>query len=143
MRICLHGTAGGTWPQPCPDLRRCLTPVPTGHGCVLPSRCLLLPAGILLASVIHRLLLPPTDTHPMHVFPMSASMCSSFCWASEAKRRFPVFPHHREWDEEAPCTAPGTGPSAPETRSSPEPSQDFVCPCSERCLLRLRWRHGR
>lgn len=88
---CLHGTTEGTWLQPCPDPQQSLIPVPTGHGCALPSRHLPLPTGILLTPAFHKLFLPPTDTHPVRVFPVSVPMCSSSCWASEAKWRGPCF----------------------------------------------------
>lgn len=69
--------------------------MPTGHGCALPSRHLPLPAGILLTPATCKLFLPPTDTHPVPVFPVSASMCSSSCWESEGRCSSP--PQRMGW----------------------------------------------
>jgi len=106
------------------------SPAPTRSSpspqCLLGMDARFLP-GVSRCPWASCLLQPPTNcsshpqTHALSVPSLCLCvLCSSSCWASEATGRDPVFPHHGAWGRQAPCTTLGTGPSAPETTSSPE-----------------------
>lgn len=79
MRICLHGTIAGTWPQPCPDLT-CSSPSPQ---CLLAMDVRFLP-GVSHCLRASCLLQPSTDCsfHPQTHTRCVSSLCPCLCAAA-------------------------------------------------------------
>lgn len=131
------------WPQPCSDPQQSLAPVLTARMCASfqasPAAC-----GHPACSS-HPQFIPPTHRHTpcAHLPHVCAYVQQHLLGIRSQAEGTLVFPTAGNRMGRHPAPLQGTGPSSLETRSSPEPAWDFVCPCSERCLLRQRWRCGR
>lgn len=113
-------------------LQQPLTPVPRGHGCSLPFSLLRHPA-----CCSHPEIAPTTHRHTSSAcLPCVHACVQQLLLGIRSQAEAPCFSLSQ--NEMGRHWVPLQSPAALHW-SSPELPWDFVCPCSERCLV---WRHS-